>query len=266
MNKTLGCLGVALALAAVGCTGSLVPPKPPGPLAQPTTTAYGLLARAPGTITWERSGGFAGMCQTLVIWSDGSYILDDTCRSSGRRTGSLPSSELSQLQAWLATYQPFDWAPSVPPGSADMFVDHLQFNGDGQEPAPLALQAQISDHISGIVSRLMVNDIATPPSDAAQQGVKGKAVIGPMCPVMSDDNTCPDKPYQGQIQVLDPSGDVMTQFTTGADGSFQVPLPAGSYVLRGVRQGPFPGAPPLEVTVRPGEYVQVTLTFDSGIR
>ena len=70
----------------------------------------------------------------------------------------------------------------------------------------------------------------------------------------------------GTIEVLDSQGSLVTRFQTDTNGSFQVPLPAGTYTVQGVSSGPFPLPPTLEVTVSPGQYTQLILAFDSGIR
>jgi len=255
---------LALAFALAGCAArsgspTLVPP-------QPTTTPWSLLARAPGSLTWQRSGGFAGICQALSVDGQGGYRLVDSRAGQVVDQGQLDPESWGQIQSWLKTYQSFSYDSPMPPGAADMFIDHLQFVGIGQQPASAERQTQTAAEIGRIASGLAVPEAPTQAPADAQQGVKGQALIGPMCPVMSDDDSCPDKPYQGQIQLLDANGDVITEFTTDADGTFQVSLPVGSYVLQGVSQGAFPRAPSQEVTVRPGEYAQVTLSFDTGIR
>jgi hypothetical protein len=58
------------------------------------------------------------------------------------------------------------------------------------------------------------------------------------------------------------------EFETDPDGSFRVPLPAGTYTLRLVtpKGSPFPRGSDQELVVIPGKFTRVALTFDSGIR
>lgn len=257
-------LTLCLAVLLAGCAGipaspTLVPPHP-------TATPLSLLTRAPGSLTWERSGGFAGICLSLSVDGQGGYQLVDCRAGQVASQGHLDAESWGQVQSWLKTYQSFSYDSPVPPGAADMFIDHLEFVGTGQQPASGERQAQIAAEIGRIASDLSTPTGPTQPPNGAQGGMEGRAVIGPMCPVMSDDNSCPDKPYQGPIQVLDASGDVVAEFTPGADGTFRVALAAGSYVLQGASQRPFPRAPQQEVVVRPGEVTQVNLSFDTGIR
>ena len=55
--------------------------------------------------------------------------------------------------------------------------------------------------------------------------------------------------------------------TTGPDGAFFVPLPAGSYLLEPQPVEGYMGtAPPLEVSVKDGIAAEVQVDYDTGIR
>jgi hypothetical protein len=106
---------------------------------------------------------------------------------------------------------------------------------------------------------------APPPVDS---GITGTVTLGPMCPVERVGSPCPDLPLEADIQVKQADAVVATVHSD-ADGHFTVKLPPGHYVLVGLP--PTPGAPlPLaksvDVTVRPHQFTQVTIGFDSGIR
>ena len=99
-------------------------------------------------------------------------------------------------------------------------------------------------------------------------GVTGKALVGPMCPVMFEGQECPDQPYQATITVISPEGRKIIQFQTDEQGNFQVPLAPGEYILHpespeGV---PFPFADEQRFVVLPGEFTRIIVLFDSGIR
>ncbi len=107
---------------------------------------------------------------------------------------------------------------------------------------------------------------AGPSPDA---GIRGMVVLGPQCPLVMANSPCPDKPYQGKVLVKGANGDVVATVTSGTDGRFELVLEPGHYVLQGVSPSsdvPFPAPKPVDVTVRPHAFAQVTVVFDTGIR
>lgn len=105
----------------------------------------------------------------------------------------------------------------------------------------------------------------TPGAPAADSGIQGLVLIGPACPVVRVDAPCPDKPFQAALTVLDPAGRPAAQLQSDENGFFQVALPPGTYRLhpeRSLRAG----APDQDVVVSAGQWVSVTVTYDSGLR
>jgi hypothetical protein len=109
-----------------------------------------------------------------------------------------------------------------------------------------------------------VND----PYEPITSGVKGQALIGPMCPVMREGNPCPDQPYQTTLVVLTLDGQEVTRIQTDAEGKFQINLPPGDYVLHPEKPAnlPVPTAPDIPFTVVPDGFTNIIVTYDSGIR
>ena len=109
---------------------------------------------------------------------------------------------------------------------------------------------------------------ACPPKIPDNTGIEGQVFIGPMCPVVQQGQECPDRPYQATLTVLTASGHKVTQFTTDAEGRFQVPLAPGDYILRPQTPAnqPMPVAAEQAFTVTEGQFTQVDVTYDSGIR
>lgn len=110
---------------------------------------------------------------------------------------------------------------------------------------------------------------AATPTDSPDSGIRGQVTVGPSCPVVQVDSPCPDKPFQATLVVTDPLGNKkIATVTTGEDGKYRLPLPAGDYRLE--PQSPNPGAPPQA----PGEpfhleahqWLDINVTYDSGIR
>jgi len=100
----------------------------------------------------------------------------------------------------------------------------------------------------------------------ADQGIDGIALLGPICPVQSVDDPCPDRPYQAWIWVRSAIGAPLTRVHTGEDGRFRVGLAPGRYILDPEGGDPFPSASVQEVEVVAGVYTEVVVSFDTGIR
>lgn len=105
----------------------------------------------------------------------------------------------------------------------------------------------------------------TPPSNT---GITGLVTLGPMCPVEQAGQPCPDQPYQARIDVLDAQGTTVTSIQSDANGRFTVDLPPGDYVLHPLppEGNILPMAGDLPVTVTTGQYTDVQISYDSGIR
>lgn len=106
------------------------------------------------------------------------------------------------------------------------------------------------------------------PGAPQDSGIRGRALLGPTCPVVTEETECLPEPYEADIRVVvAEDGEPVTTVRSGKDGRFEVFLEPGSYVLEGVSTAEsFPYAKPVEVTVRSGEFARATLAFDSGIR
>jgi hypothetical protein len=106
-----------------------------------------------------------------------------------------------------------------------------------------------------------------PGIQAGSSGIRGQALIGPSCPgPSSGSGECGDKPYQASFIVLNANMQPVTEFQTDAQGKFEVTLPPGEYTLRAQRSGRYPVAADVDVTVKKGEYTEVSVHFDSGLR
>jgi hypothetical protein len=100
----------------------------------------------------------------------------------------------------------------------------------------------------------------------ASQGIEGVALLGPQCPVQTQQDPCPDEPYQAWIDVRFPSGVLVTRTRSGEDGRFRVGLAPGLYVVDPESGSPFPISGQQSVEVEAGAYTQVVVSFDTGIR
>jgi hypothetical protein len=102
-----------------------------------------------------------------------------------------------------------------------------------------------------------------------ESGIEGQAVIGPVRPGPQREGVPSTAPYKTTLVVWTAEGDrEVRRFETGSDGRFRVALPPGTYRVGQLRQtGRFqPRAAEETVTVEPGKYARVTISFDSGMR
>lgn len=103
-------------------------------------------------------------------------------------------------------------------------------------------------------------------TNTTTSGIEGQVLIGPMCPVMQANIPCPDEPFQATITVLDENRHRVTQFESDAQGNFKVGLKPGTYILAPESPNAMPRADEQTVTVIEGQFIRVTIHYDSGIR
>lgn len=103
----------------------------------------------------------------------------------------------------------------------------------------------------------------------ANTGIEGQVLIGPICPVVQEGKECPDKPYQAILTILDSSGThKVARFQTDTEGHFRLPLTPGNYILHPETPDnmALPIAPEQNFTVTDGQFTQISVVYDSGIR
>ena len=105
------------------------------------------------------------------------------------------------------------------------------------------------------------------PAAAPTGGVRGTVTAGPQCPVVVAGSPCPDRPWQGTVRISATQGDVVRVVETDDRGRFEISLGAGSYEVLAVTdpERMSTGAPQT-VTVVEGDWAEVSLLVDTGIR
>jgi hypothetical protein len=99
-----------------------------------------------------------------------------------------------------------------------------------------------------------------------ESGIEGLVLIGPMCPVAQQGQGCPDQPYQATLTVKNPNGGMIVQFQTDGQGHFRIPLASGQYILHPESPNGLPFATDQLIVVGTGQYTQIIVKYDSGIR
>jgi hypothetical protein len=219
-------------------------------------------------LSWTRTGGFAGVCQTLSVYSTGSYWLKDCKTGQVLAQGVLSGEQQAYLNGLFEQYAPFEWKPKPMEVVPDSFYDQIQFYGIGSQAMPEAEQEKLNEYLAQLAG-----DLARQPTSSTgtggDSGISGQVFVGPTCggPIGSANSTeCADKPYAATITVLDPAGKMVTSFSTDAEGRFRLTLEPGKYTLHPESSGAMPAAVDVPVQVVSGQFLVLTITYDSGMR
>ena len=101
-------------------------------------------------------------------------------------------------------------------------------------------------------------------TSTTDSGIQGNVSYGPTCPVQRVGGPSCRRPYSAEI-VIRQGGRIVTNIRSGANGSFRVTLPPGTYTIASARTG-LPTLAPFDVAVKPHSFTTITVLFDSGIR
>jgi hypothetical protein len=106
------------------------------------------------------------------------------------------------------------------------------------------------------------------PTTTPSSGIEGTALEGPMCPgpIPVGINPCPDQPYQAMIIILNSEQIEVAKTKSDKNGFFTIPLNPGTYTIHPHSGKPFPIARDQTVEVNAGQYTQVTIQYDTGMR
>lgn len=100
----------------------------------------------------------------------------------------------------------------------------------------------------------------------AASGIHLVATIRPTCPGPERPGQVCTRPYEGLFVVTDSAGVEVARASTNQNGKATIDLPAGSYTVTPKVDGKFPSGAPVAVVVPPGQYLEVSIDLDSGIR
>jgi hypothetical protein len=101
---------------------------------------------------------------------------------------------------------------------------------------------------------------------AATSGIHLAATIGPTCPGPERPGQVCTRPYEGLFIVTDKAGAEVARATTDQNGEATIDLLPGTYTIAPTVEGKLPLAAATTVTVLSGQYAEVSLGLDSGIR
>lgn len=105
--------------------------------------------------------------------------------------------------------------------------------------------------------------------EVTTSGIYGKVTLGPINPVIREgEENKNERPFQATIIVKDKSGSrEIKRFSSDENGDFRVYLAPGTYLLDPLSVNSMPPTGKSEiVTVKPNEFIEVNISYDSGIR
>jgi hypothetical protein len=109
---------------------------------------------------------------------------------------------------------------------------------------------------------------ASPTASPLLSGIRGIVLLGPTCEGATRSSPCVE-PYVATLVILDAEGEIAGQVTSDAQGRFELALPPGIYTIAPVPPeggALFPVGRPVPVVVGDGEYTEVAVDYDTGIR
>ena len=126
--------------------------------------------------------------------------------------------------------------------------------------------------VSGISTPTATNgtegDVSVTSTPFVSSGIEGHVTKGPTCPgpVRIGATDCQDQPFQANITILDEKDNLITQFQTDSVGYFKLSLNPGTYIIHPESGKPLPTAADQTVVVVGGQFTQVTIPYDTGMR
>lgn len=158
-----GCLGVSM--PDVMCTqvitpGRIIVLEANGVQYEYHTSANGSRVQpATPALTWKRSGGIAGFCDTLVVFLSGEvYAAKCKPQADGRMgvfADLLSSDEQAKFMDWMTTFAMSELDASDPKGVADGMAVTLEVFGLGSEPPTKSEQQALFEFAQGLYQKLM---------------------------------------------------------------------------------------------------------------
>ncbi len=125
-------------------------------------------------------------------------------------------------------------------------------------PTPIAPQV-----VPAVTREALPSPMSTP---SAGSGIHLTANIGPTCPGPQRPGQVCTQPYQGLFIVTDQANAEVARVTTDQSGKATIDLPPGHYTIAPKVEGKFPSSAPTAVTIPAGQYVEVSIELDTGIR
>jgi hypothetical protein len=136
-----------------------------------------------------------------------------------------------------------------------------------QPPSPLPSPVAPQQIVPEATPEVLPGPVGTPiPPVVAASGIRITAKIGPTCPGPQRPGQVCEGPYEGEFSVTTSDGTEAARVMTDQNGQVTVDLPPGQYTVTPKIEGRLPSGAPVDVTVPPGEVVEVSVELDTGMR
>jgi hypothetical protein len=143
----------------------------------------------------------------------------------------------------------------------------LNYFFQGKMISGITLSGSGTYHITGYPEKSAKWSIVLGAPGAAS-GIRGVAMAGPIYP-HEIPGVINEKPLADALIVVEgETGKEVARQRTDANGRFQIPLAPGTYRVVPLPPGRpvFPRAEPFQVVVRPGEFKELIIDYNTGIR
>jgi hypothetical protein len=129
----------------------------------------------------------------------------------------------------------------------------------------VAAMLVIAAQLSACGARGSATDPAGSRSSHPDSGIRGRVLLGPTCPVQRIGQTCV-RPYQATFTIRsEPTGKLVAQARSSANGRFRLPLAPGTYLLVPQTGRAYPRSSPQTTTAHSHRYTRVVISYDSGM-
>ncbi len=115
-------------------------------------------------VEWERTGGIAGICQTMLVNQDFTFQILNCVSGKVIASGELTSEQAGFVEDLQNRYASFQWQFNPPPGSADMFLDRYTLFGKGTVVPSAEVQAAINQDLADLANELLNSNNSNPSS------------------------------------------------------------------------------------------------------
>lgn len=105
-------------------------------------------------VSWNRTGGIAGICWQMDIYMNGAYQILDCSTQQTLAEGSLPQTTLIEIMELAKDMAPHEWAPTEVLG-ADMFAESYTWFGSGSMLPDPEAQKLLNNALGNLATWLM---------------------------------------------------------------------------------------------------------------